>query len=198
MVSSIDAQTFYLQSVLGKRNCNSYFLYQSLSSLVTFLHVAIFLIYIGQQLATRIYISLCSQPRIKRIWGWSVCLYLISPTGDKRYQIFVRKCTQERTSGRILSSPQLFLLLEQLWFYAKRSCEFTSFHEFLVVRRKSLMFSPPDFSLQRLKHKHLRNRLRHYIWPKLRSLGTKSSCGSLVWRTARRPNGRGGQQGSEG
>lgn len=36
MVSSIDAQTLYLQSVLGKSNCNSCFLYQSLSSLVTF------------------------------------------------------------------------------------------------------------------------------------------------------------------
>lgn len=67
------------------------------------------------------------------------------------------------------------LSLEQLWFDAKR----------LRVRvpspvlggGKCPMFSPLDFSLERLKHKHLRNRLRRSIWPKLRSLGTASSCG---------------------
>lgn len=44
MVSSTDAHTLYLQSDLGKGNCNSCFLYQSLSCLVTFVHAAFFLI----------------------------------------------------------------------------------------------------------------------------------------------------------
>lgn len=41
-MSSTDAQTLQLQSDLGENNCDFFFLYQPLSSLVTFLHLSLF------------------------------------------------------------------------------------------------------------------------------------------------------------
>lgn len=73
------------------------------------------------------------------------------------------------------------------------------FHQFLVVGRKSLKFSPPGFSLERLKHKCLRKRLRRPIWPKLGSLGTGSSCGvGFSVEDSQIPQGGGDPQRFEG
>lgn len=80
------------------------------------------------------------------------------------------------------------LSLEQLWFDAKR----------LRVRvpspvlggGKCPMFSPLDFSLERLKHKRLRNRLRRSIWPSWGLWAPRAAVGwGLVWRIARCPKG---------
>lgn len=41
-MSPVDAQTLYLQSDLGENDCDSCFLYQALSSLVTILQMSFF------------------------------------------------------------------------------------------------------------------------------------------------------------
>lgn len=81
-----------------------------------------FLIWIWQQLAIRIRVYLCSQPRIRRILEWTLCLYLASLRGEERYQIFVRKTQAGRMCGRIWAPIHEFTMA--VCFFYLSSCSF--------------------------------------------------------------------------
>lgn len=119
----------------------------------------------------------CILNQESRGFGGGQCVFISYLLGEKKgvKYLWGNACRKEPL-GRLWVHRSCFFHLSSCGFM-QRGCEFTYFHQFLVVGRKSLKFSPPGFSLERLKHKCLRKRLRRPIWPKLGSLGTGSSCG---------------------
>lgn len=131
-------------------------------------------------------------------FGGGQCVFISYLLGDIKVS---NTCGETHAGKNIREGFEFAIVVSHLSScdLMQRDFEFVCLHQFLVVGRKCLMFSPLDFSLERLKHKRLRNKLRRSIWPKLRSLGTESSCGvGFSVENSQMPKGGGDRQRFEG